>query len=106
MSSRRRSWMPSKASTPKQQAAFSPPFSSVERHGLLCQHLAAKAEANLFRYAADPVAFCRDVLRVHLWERQEAILQALVTDRQVAVKSGHGVGKSFTAACAALWFCY
>jgi hypothetical protein len=57
-------------------------------------------------YAGDPVAFCREQLGVRLWHGQETILKALLTDSQVAVKSAHGVGKSFLAACAALWFCY
>jgi phage terminase large subunit len=45
-------------------------------------------------------------LGVTLWEKQGEILEALARHPQVAVKSGHGVGKSFLAACAAHWFLY
>jgi phage terminase large subunit len=55
-------------------------------------------------YATDPVGFVREVLGADPWHRQEAILRALATEPRVTVRSGHGVGKTFTAACAALWF--
>lgn len=56
----------------------------------------------------DPVWFCREVLGVRLWSKQEEILRALRDHRRVAVPSGHNVGKTFLAACAALSFlaCY
>jgi hypothetical protein len=41
-----------------------------------------------------------------LWSKQKEILKALVKYRKVAVKSGHGVGKSFISAGAALYLHY
>jgi hypothetical protein len=52
------------------------------------------------------VAFCADRLQVTLWEKQAEVLELVRDHPQVAVKSGHGVGKSFVAACAGLWFVY
>jgi len=41
-----------------------------------------------------------------LWSKQREILNALVEHRRVAVKSGHGVGKTFIAAIATLYLTY
>ena len=51
-----------------------------------------------------PVAFARYVLRVRLWHKQAEILDALPHHHRIAVKSGNGLGKGFTAAIAVLWF--
>ena len=51
-----------------------------------------------------PVEFAREVLRVDLWAKQEEVLAALPEHRRVAVKSGNGLGKGFSAAIAVLWF--
>lgn len=56
------------------------------------------------RCQADPVFFVRWVLGAKLWATQQAVLMDLVDSREVAVKSCHSAGKSFLAACAALWF--
>ena len=48
--------------------------------------------------------FAADVLGVTLWSKQQEVLNALANHRRVAVKSGNGLGKDFTAAVAALWF--
>jgi phage terminase large subunit len=60
----------------------------------------------LTRYQADPVRFVREVLGQTLWSRQAQILEAIRDQPQVTVRSGHGVGKTFVAACAALWWLY
>ena len=58
------------------------------------------------RYQDDPVAFAREVLGIGLWDKQVDILNAIRGNLRVAVKSGHKVGKSNTAAVIALWwFC-
>ncbi len=57
-------------------------------------------------FADDPVGFVLEVLGVQPWERQQEILLALREHRRVTVRSAHGVGKSWVAACAALWFLY
>ena len=41
-----------------------------------------------------------------LWSKQREILRALVKHRKVAVRSGHGLGKSFIAAVAVLYLAY
>jgi len=60
------------------------------------------------RYQKDPVAFCREILGVEPWgdetHGQIAILNAVCSNKRVAVKSGHKVSKSNSAAALALWF--
>lgn len=48
--------------------------------------------------------FASDTLGVRLWSKQEEVLRAVERERRVAVKSGNGLGKDFTAAVAVLWF--
>ena len=50
-----------------------------------------------------PGQFAREVLGVELWARQEEVLAALPERRRVAVKSGNGLGKGFSAAVAGRW---
>jgi phage terminase large subunit len=52
----------------------------------------------------NPVFFVEDVLRRKLWDRQKEILNAIHDHNRVAIRSGHGVGKTYTMAGAALWF--
>jgi phage terminase large subunit len=56
------------------------------------------------RYRADPCAFAADVLGISLWEKQREILEAVRDHKRVAVRSGHKVSKSFTAAVLAWWY--
>jgi phage terminase large subunit len=74
------------------------------------------------RYYRDPVAFAEEVLKLRLWSRQREILEAVVKGSplgreacddgtpandnyaRVAVRSGHKIGKTTTAAIIALWF--
>ncbi len=53
---------------------------------------------------ADPVLFTERVLRTKLWAAQRRILEALARFHRVSVKACHASGKTFVAACAALWF--
>lgn len=55
-------------------------------------------------FPEDPIEFAEKVLGVRLWARQAEILKALVSRRSVVVETGHGVGKSFAAAVAVIWF--
>ena len=50
--------------------------------------------------------FAGEVLGVRLWSKQREVLEALARERRVAVKSGNGLGKDFTAAVAVLWYLY
>ncbi len=54
--------------------------------------------------AGGPVRFASDTLGVTLWSKQEEVLRAVERARRVAVKSGNGLGKDFTAAVAVLWY--
>src|SRR3954465_5002366 len=60
----------------------------------------------LTSYQTDPVRFVREVLGSELWSRQVEILEAIRDPPQGTGRSGHGVGKTFVAACAALWWVY
>lgn len=55
-------------------------------------------------YAKDIRLWAKERLGYHLWNRQVEIAEALVKYRRVAVKSGHGVGKSFIASIIAAWW--
>lgn len=57
-------------------------------------------------YERRPVEWVREFLKGDPWSRQEDILQALAEHARVTVRSCHGVGKTWTAASAALWFLY
>ena len=48
--------------------------------------------------------FAYDTLGVELWSKQKEVLRAVERARRVAVKSGNGLGKDFTAAVAVLWY--
>ena len=52
----------------------------------------------------DPVRFAAETLGVNLWPKQCDVLRAVWRQRRVAVKSGNGLGKDFTAAVAVLWY--
>ena len=44
-------------------------------------------------YFSDPVAWVRDMTGMKLWSKQREVSESLLTNRNVAVKAGHGVGK-------------
>ena len=48
--------------------------------------------------------FAEETLGVSLWDKQQEVLAAIRRRRRVAVKSGNGLGKDFTAAVAVLWY--
>lgn len=52
----------------------------------------------------DPVAWAKYMLSVDLWSKQREISMAVVKNKNVAVKAGHGVGKSFLVAVLACWW--
>lgn len=55
-------------------------------------------------YLAHPDAWVRDRLGEHLWSKQVAIAESVRDVRRTAVKSCHGVGKSFGAARLTTWW--
>ncbi|RXS84235.1 hypothetical protein EST92_11800 [Streptomyces sp. TM32] len=55
-------------------------------------------------YARDPVKWARDKLGEHLWSKQVEIAQSVRDHRLTAVRSCHGVGKSWTASRLTAWW--
>jgi hypothetical protein len=64
------------------------------------------AAALLERFQRDPVWFATDFLGVYLWSKQREVIESVRDHRRTAVRSGHGVGKTFIAAVTLLWFLY
>lgn len=58
------------------------------------------------RIGSDPVFFVRKVLGRSLWGRQVDILRSIRDVPRTAVRSCHGIGKTYTAAMTILWFLY
>lgn len=56
------------------------------------------------RYKTDIKLWAKDKLGYHLWNKQVEIADAILKYKRVAVKSGHGVGKSFVASIIAAWW--
>lgn len=65
----------------------------------------AEAEAVLTRYQDEDgiVLFCREVLHAEPTPYQEDILRHFVSERRVAVRGPHGLGKSALASWCVLW---
>lgn len=55
-------------------------------------------------YQSNPALWAYDYLGVELWWKQEEIALSVVNNRNVAVKAGHSVGKSFLAGLLACWW--
>jgi len=53
---------------------------------------------------SDPIVFARQLFGVELYRKQVEILRSLTSGRRIALAGGHGVGKTFLAALAAIWF--
>lgn len=52
----------------------------------------------------DPVEWCKRKSGVELWSKQKEIAYSVMNNKLTAVKSGHGVGKSFTVSQLAAWW--
>jgi hypothetical protein len=63
-----------------------------------------KRRAEQLAYRKDPAKWAKDRLGLYMWSKQRGIAEAIVTNHKVAVKSGHGIGKSFLAAILVLWW--
>lgn len=61
-------------------------------------------EARGEAYLTDPVSWARDFLGIHLWSKQADVAMSLVTEKNVVVKAGHEVGKSFLAGLLICWW--
>jgi hypothetical protein len=62
------------------------------------------AERLLERWGNSPDVFAVDVLGISPWSKQVELLRAVAAHDRVAVRSGHKVSKSNSAAILALWF--
>lgn len=58
------------------------------------------------RLSSDPVFFVNNVLGKELWPVQADILRSVESRTRTAVRSCHGIGKTYTAAMTILWFLY
>lgn len=59
------------------------------------------------KYADNPVGFAFDVLKVQfLTNQQKEILNNVKDNKYLAIKAGHGIGKSWIIAIVVLWFLY
>ena len=56
------------------------------------------------KYGQQPVRWVEERLGQTVWSKQREILNAVRDHRRVAVRSGHGVGKSHTASLIACWW--
>lgn len=76
---------------------------------LLTKDEILKAKEGIVRYQKDPVAFFCEVLDVQpqfVWSKMREIAESVRDNKKTAVKAGHSVSKSYTAARIALWFLY
>lgn len=62
------------------------------------------AKKAVIRAQNDPEWWLSTALGCHPWSLQLKIIEALVTGREIAVKSCHSAGKSWSAARAILWY--
>lgn len=58
------------------------------------------------KYYWDPHRWVREKLGVTLWSKQVEILESVFFNRKTSVRSCHGAGKTFVAACAVLAFMF
>ena len=56
------------------------------------------------RYFNDPVLWANDYLGIKPWSKQGEVAMSLVDHKNVLVKAGHGVGKSWLAGLLICWW--
>lgn len=61
-------------------------------------------EAKRETYKNDPVLWAKEVPGIHLWSKQAQVAMSVAQDKDVVVKAGHGVGKSFLAGLMICWW--
>lgn len=72
--------------------------------GAVATHAAQAFNPQPHPHLHNPAAWVADRTGEHLWSKQLEIAEALATHRKVAVKAGHGVGKSWFAGRAVTWW--
>lgn len=63
-----------------------------------------QARSKRKEYRDNPVLWAKDVAGVHLWSQQADVAMSVARNKDVAVKAGHGVGKSFLAGLLVCWW--
>lgn len=56
------------------------------------------------KYRDDPVLWAKNIAGVHLWSAQAEVARSVAEGGSVAVKAGHGVGKSFLSGLLICWW--
>lgn len=56
------------------------------------------------QYITDPVLWAKNYLGIDLWSRQADVAMSVVDNKNVVVKAGHEVGKSFLAGLLICWW--
>lgn len=56
------------------------------------------------QYRKDPVLWAEDFLGIKLWSKQAEVARSIVDNKNVVVKAGHEVGKSFLAGLLICWW--
>lgn len=77
-------------------------MSLVDVASRVSEEIAAKQKRVL--YKDDPVLWAKDVVGAHLWSQQAAVAMSVAKDKDIVVKAGHGVGKSFLSALLICWW--
>ncbi|HOA01392.1 MAG TPA: hypothetical protein PLF11_00055 [Bacillota bacterium] len=68
--------------------------------------MALGARTRVANVVRSPSLFAEHVLGEWLWSKQREVLDALIDNERVAVRSCHGIGKTFLASVAVVWFLY
>jgi hypothetical protein len=63
-----------------------------------------QSQVNAALYADDPVGWVQGRLHQTVWSRQAQIMESVRDHRKTAVRSGHGIGKTHTAALVVSWW--
>lgn len=81
--------------------------SNVDLHSIVLKaQEVAKDPYRFAEYADRPVDFQIEILGWTPWSKQAEVLEAVATHQRVAVKSGHGSGKTRDAAGVVIWWLY
>ncbi len=57
-------------------------------------------------YADRPIDFCRDILGIELWDKQEEIMLSVLVNPRTAVPACYASGKTYLAAAICLWWLF
>lgn len=77
---------------------------SFVRAALIKAALEKRMRRDAERYVDDPVGYITDRLGATIWSKQQEIARSVAAHRHTAVRSCHGVGKSYIAARIAVWW--